>query len=204
MGWQRMDKTPRINIQRNKTNNFRYYGGTQNFNWGTMVPVGQCKGKRKYSLPSLNDRYGELTVIGYALGKGGTNIVVKCSCGYGPYRIVFYNLRNGKCLRCRLCHNKEFGKSALKFYGYGAILSNSSIRHSLLGRIAGAIARCHNTQDKGYKWYGKRGITVYAPWRKDRKKFLRYLISLEGWDNTKLELDRKNNNKGYKHGNIHF
>jgi hypothetical protein len=74
----------------------------------------------------------------------------------------------------------------------------------LLNRIASCIARCHRPTDHGYKWYGARGIRVFAPWREDRAAFLRYLLTLPGWDQPDLQLDRVENSRGYEPGNLRF
>ena len=65
-------------------------------------------------------------------------------------------------------------------------------------------ARCCYPTDKDYQRYGGRGITVYEPWRTDRKEFLRYLVSLDGWDDPKRDLDRIDNNLGYAPNNLRF
>jgi hypothetical protein len=55
-----------------------------------------------------------------------------------------------------------------------------------------------------FKHYGQRGITVYKQWRDDRAEFLRYVQTLNGWDNPAFEMDRINVDDGYKPGNIRF
>jgi len=45
---------------------------------------------------------------------------------------------------------------------------------------------------------------VHEPWRKDRGAFLAYLVTLDGWYNDELELDREDVNKGYEPGNLRF
>lgn len=55
-----------------------------------------------------------------------------------------------------------------------------------------------------YEHYGARGIRVYAAWVADRRAFLAYLVTLDGWDAPALELDRVDVNKGYEPGNLRF
>ena len=55
-----------------------------------------------------------------------------------------------------------------------------------------------------YQNYGGRGITVFEEWRKNKRAFLEYVVTLEGWDNPSLELDRIDVDKGYEPGNIRF
>ena len=56
------------------------------------------------------------------------------------------------------------------------------------------IARCYNKNGLAYKHYGGRGITVCAEW----KTSITFLNWYNSFENTKgLELDRKDNDKGY-------
>jgi hypothetical protein len=77
-------------------------------------------------------------------------------------------------------------------------------RERLLNRIAAILTRCHNKGSRIYKHYGGRGISVHLPWRTDRRAFLKYLLTLPGWDVPELELDRENNDLGYQPGNLRF
>ena len=45
---------------------------------------------------------------------------------------------------------------------------------------------------------------MHPAWVADRTKFLAYLVKLDGWDNHKLQLDRKDNERGYVPGNLRF
>jgi hypothetical protein len=45
---------------------------------------------------------------------------------------------------------------------------------------------------------------VHEPWRDDRRAFLKYVVTLEGWDVPSLELDRTDVDKGYEPGNLRF
>ena len=45
---------------------------------------------------------------------------------------------------------------------------------------------------------------MYEPWREDRRAFLKYLVTLEGWDVPVLEIDRIDVNKGYEPDNLRF
>lgn len=69
-------------------------------------------------------------------------------------------------------------------------------RERLLGKISNAIHRC------GKGKYKK--IKIYVNWIDNRESFLEYLMTLDGWDNPNLELDRKDNTKDYEPGNLRF
>lgn len=45
---------------------------------------------------------------------------------------------------------------------------------------------------------------MYEPWLQDKRAFLEHVVSLEGWDNPDLEMDRIDVDKGYEPGNIRF
>lgn len=90
------------------------------------------------------------------------------------------------------------------FFKYASILPDDEHRRRLLNRLAACRNRCHNPKDAGYRNYGARGIRVYGPWLEDKAKFLAYVITLPGWDNPALELDRTHNDRGYEPGNLRF
>lgn len=156
--------------------------------------------------PSIGDRIGELEVVGFNLGpRGGLRaVLVKCSCGNGPYGVDIHNVRRGATTRCNRCAKRKAGKWTKQWFGYADICPNEDHRRRLCNRISACLNRCHNPNDKGYQNYGGRGIEVYAPWRADRAQFLAHLVTLEGWDKPELELDRIDVNKGYEPGNLRF
>lgn len=64
--------------------------------------------------------------------------------------------------------------------------------------------RCFNRKHGTYKNYGARGITVYSPWIMDFKAFYLYAVTLSGWDDPTLSLDRINNDGNYEPGNLRW
>lgn len=65
------------------------------------------------------------------------------------------------------------------------------------------IQRCTNPNNKDYKHYGKRGISV-CPFWKDYTRFKGWAIIAGYKPNQKLTLDRKENNKGYSPSNCRW
>ena len=61
---------------------------------------------------------------------------------------------------------------------------------------------CHDPENKRYKNYGARGITVCDEWRKDCCNF--YKWARDNGYNENLRLDRMDNNKGYSPDNCHW
>ena len=78
--------------------------------------------------------------------------------------------------------------------------STSKIRQ----KAYNAVERCTNPAHPKYKHYAGRGIKVYAPWLERMELFVAYLMSLPGWDDNSLRLDREDNDKGYEPGNLRF
>lgn len=169
---------------------------------GNLAAGEPTRYKRKHPLPSLGDRFGELTVVGF--GHPSQFIVVQCSCGADPHKVYDYNLRKGASTRCNVCAKKQANYWRKRYHGYADIVPEESHRVRLLNRISACITRCHNPNDAGYHSYGARGIFVHEPWRADRKEFLRYLTTLENWREADLELDRIDVDKGYEPGNLRF
>lgn len=73
-------------------------------------------------------------------------------------------------------------------------------KHRLYRTWDGMMQRCHNPNNTKYKDYGGRGINVCERW-KDIKNFIddMYPTFIDG-----LELDRKNNDKGYSLDNCRW
>jgi hypothetical protein len=90
------------------------------------------------------------------------------------------------------------------YYSYASAMQDDEHRRRLLNRFSSACGRCHNPKSKQFPAYGGRGIFVYAPWRKDRAEFLRYVQTLPGWDDPGLEMDREDCDRGYEPGNLRF
>jgi hypothetical protein len=62
------------------------------------------------------------------------------------------------------------------------------------------IQRCETATHPAYARYGGRGIVVCAPWRGSFKAFFDHVGHRP--DGTSLE--RKNNDRGYEPGNVHW
>lgn len=106
------------------------------------------------------------------------------------------NLKSGRSSACANCKNLE------KDSDVGVCPPEH--RKRLKQKIYQAIDRCTNPLREAYFSYGGRGITVHGPWIEDKNAFLAYLVTLEGWDNPALSLDRMNNDLGYVPGNLRF
>lgn len=62
-------------------------------------------------------------------------------------------------------------------------------------------SRCFNKNDKDYKRYGAKGITVYEPWRRSFEEFFSHIGKCPS---PELSIDRINTKKGYFPKNIRW
>lgn len=75
-------------------------------------------------------------------------------------------------------------------------------RHPLYKVWDNMIQRCGNENDKDFKNYGYRGITVCNKWKNDFKIFYDWATA-NGWK-TGLQIDRIKNNRSYEPSNCRF
>ena len=158
--------------------------------------------------PSIGDRFGQLTVLGTEIRIQGACrqrvVQVQCDCGAAPHGVYIHNLFKGASTRCPVCAKKASSFWRKDFFKYADACPDDSHRRRLLNRLSACKNRCHNPKDKGYPNYGGRGIHLFEPWRTDKAAFLRYVLTLSGWDQPRLELDRVDVNKGYEPNNLRF
>ena len=131
-------------------------------------------------IPKIGDKFGKWTVIDRCF-KAYRYILVPCQCNCKIVKLIRLNVllsggSNG-CLKCSK-GNKIHGLSS----------------HPLYAIHQAMVSRCHLKTNKYYKDYGQRGITVCEEWL-NFENFYKWAIS-NGWS-PELELERKDNNKGY-------
>lgn len=85
---------------------------------------------------------------------------------------------------------------------YALVIADPPVRALWLHRYCGIVSRCYDPRHAAYPNYGGRGIRLFPAWRRDRLAFLRYAVTLPGWDNLQLDLDRVDNARGYVPGNL--
>lgn len=171
-----------------------------------MVPRRIAGAPRVYPLPPVGTRIGTITITGFTYGaRGGIRTVtVQCDCRRTA-EVCISNLRAGRTTRCNACAKDASGAARSRHYGFAAICPDAKHRSRLLDRVSAVFSRCYALGSNGYKDYGGRGITVFWPnTREGRQDFLRHLVSLPGWDDPDLEIDRTNNDGHYAPNNLRF
>lgn len=122
-------------------------------------------------------------------------VCVKCECG--NQREHFYVvLKNGLSTSCGCFRIQSQGERAKKQ------VKHSLSKHPLFQLWRGMKGRCLNPNDKGFKAYGGRGITVCDEWVNDFKAFYDWAMA-NGWEKGLLN-DRRDNDKGYSPENCRF
>lgn len=149
----------------------------------------------------VGTRRGRLVILEYRLVletpwkcKSGSGYHPYCRCDCG--RETMMNRGNfAKATKCWDCAIKS---------DYRFIVQDDRLRTLLLRKLLGAKQRCHNPKQDNYASYGGRGIRVCDEWRQDRGAFLRHAITLDGWDDPSLQLDRIDVDGHYEPGNVRF
>lgn len=140
-------------------------------------------------------RCGSLTAIRPIKKSKSGSFVWECLCDCGNTVHVIsgaFNPKN-KTKSCKTCANIRISKT-LQTHGLS--------KHKLYGVWWNMCKRCSNPKDKAYNTYGGRGIKVYSKWKNDFKSFFDWAIS-NGWQ-ANLQIDRRNNDKGYFPKNCRF
>lgn len=128
----------------------------------------------------LNQRFGRLQVIEYKGLNKHNHATWLCKCDCGKECIVASgNLRRGNQVSCG-CQGLENRVAATTTHH----LSSHPL-HRIWRKIK---ERCYNPNQKSYKNYGARGVTMCSEWKDDFKSFYDWAM-LNGWKKG-LQVDK--------------
>lgn len=134
-------------------------------------------------------RFGRLVVRSLVDDPAGTDVPTRwlCSCDCGNELLVrASNLKSGNTLSCG-CLQKELATAQHKMHGE----TGSRLFHSWVHMKQ----RCTNPNNRAFKYYGARGISVCDEWKNSFQAFHDWAMSHGYADN--LTLDRIDVNGNY-------
>jgi len=155
----------------------------------------------------LNDltgkKFGRLTVL-ERHGTSSNPVMWKCRCDCGTEKPIAYkHLKYGGTVSCG-CYRSEVSRKSVTHghtcshpVTHGQSCRAGGNRTKLYTTWEGIKQRCHNPNDKGYKNYGGRGITVCDRWKNSFENFFKDM----GVKPKGLTLERIENDKGYSKEN---
>lgn len=144
----------------------------------------------------VGKKFGKWTVIGHPFSVGSAwqyRAVVQCDCG-AVSAVVCGNLASGKSESCPSCANTG------KHMSHGG--SQRRGKHPLYGVWTAMLSRCSNPNNRAFKDYGGRGISVCDEWSQDFAAFREWSES-HGYARG-LQIDRIDNELGYSPDNCRF
>lgn len=138
-------------------------------------------------------RYGKLTIIKTYYKETTTKrkrkfALCKCDCG-NLTEVRFDCMTNNNTQSCGCMNSVDKCKP------------NSSKKHKLYRIYWGIKERCYNNKNKGYKYYGERGITMCDEWNRYENFFS---WSLQHGYKDGLQLDRIDTNRNYSPDNCRW
>jgi hypothetical protein len=144
--------------------------------------------------------FGRLTVI-ERIFRYPKRTEWKCKCICGVEKIIDgKHLKRGKILSCG-CLCLEINSKRMKENNIG-IKKHGLTNHPLRHIRKAMLHRCYNENNKFFKNYGGKGITVCEEWKNSLELFYEWAIS-SGWEKG-LSIDRKNNEGNYNPENCEW
>lgn len=152
----------------------------------------------------VNRKFGFLTVLAaagqrkYACGK--IEHLWECQCDCGTVKIIAgSNLRQNT----KSCGCYRRNKTRKMNHDRGRVLEaeDSCRDHPLYGIWCGMVLRCHDSRNDAYQYYGARGISVCARWR---KSFVKFCDDIGARPSSTHSIDRIKNAEGYRPDNVRW
>lgn len=155
---------------------------------------------RKINL--IGQKFGKLTVIEESSERKNGSVcwICKCDCGKVTKPIRGDQLKDGETKSCG-CLKGELLKQKNHVHG---LFNNAKEKPPHYAAWTSMKQRCFNPNDKQYKNYGGRGITVCDEWKDDFQTFYDYISKLPHFGEEGYSLDRINNDGNYEPGNVRW
>ena len=154
-------------------------------------------GKLKQDLTGM--RFGMLMVIGRAESDAVGRPKWKCVCDCGEVCVKYGSALTSGITKSCGCYRKYLPTVTKRKHGN---------RDDRLYAVWNMMKqRCHNPNNRAYKWYGARGIVVCDEWRNSYASFRNWAYS-NGYDELAqthvCTIDRINNDGNYTPSNCRF
>lgn len=139
-----------------------------------------------------NKIFNRLTVIQFSHKDKRSEKYWKCKCICGNIKIVKgSHIKSNRIKSCGCLRDEKISKLTLKHGNSG---KNKSKEYECW---LGMKKRCYSSNDKSYKNYGGRGITVCDKWETSFENFLNDMGE-KPEPKEKYTIERLNNNKNYE------
>lgn len=136
-------------------------------------------------------RFGKLLVLEED-GRYGTNVLWRCKCDCGnEVRVRTNSLISGNTTTCG-CGRIE------------SITAHGMTNTQLFNAWRGMKRRCQANNERCFKDYRGRGITVCEEWANDFESFKAWALANGYEDKPRISLDRIDNDKGYSPDNCRW
>ena len=146
-------------------------------------------------------RFGRLTVISRSgnINNGAAAWVCKCDCG--TVCVVKGNyLRSGHTESCG-CLQRERAYATCIKSGRQKTVTHDMIKTPEYRAWRHIKERCGNKNNKRYRDYGGRGISICKEWKESFEVFFKYVGPRPA---PHLSIDRINNDGNYEQGNVRW
>lgn len=143
----------------------------------------------------IGKKFSRLTILkeGSSIKYGKTTmrkVVCRCDCGTEK-EVDFNSIKSGRSTSCG-CFNKENAKRI--HTKHGKAMLETGVRHPDYCIWIKMKSRCLNPNDKSYKSYGGRGISVCDRWKDSFENFIEDM----GWrPNNNYSIERIDYNGNY-------